>query len=114
VAPWYAQADVVIAPLRSGSGTRIKILEAFAHRRPVVTTTKGLEGIAAHDGTHVRVADSAEQLAAALIELEPGDRSASLIEAAWGLVSRTYNADRVRESTAQLFARITGHGSAHA
>lgn len=54
---WYVQADIVIAPLRAGGGTRIKILEALAHRRPVVSTTIGAEGLSLHDETHLLIAD---------------------------------------------------------
>ena len=39
--PWYEAADAVIVPLRTGGGTRIKILEAISYRRPVVTTALG-------------------------------------------------------------------------
>jgi glycosyltransferase involved in cell wall biosynthesis len=49
--------DVCVAPIFSGSGTRVKILEAMAARRPVVSTSKGLEGIAATPGEQVIIAD---------------------------------------------------------
>ena len=44
IAPFYEEADLCIVPLRAGSGTRIKILEAFRFRRPVVSTVLGAEG----------------------------------------------------------------------
>ena len=44
--PELARADLVVVPLRMGSGTRLKILEAFAHRVPVVSTPLGAEGLA--------------------------------------------------------------------
>ena len=40
-----ARADLVVVPLRFGSGTRLKVLEAFAQRVPVVSTTLGAEGL---------------------------------------------------------------------
>lgn len=51
--PCYQQADAVIVPIRAGGGTRIKVLEAFSYQRPVVSTTIGVEGIAARAGEHV-------------------------------------------------------------
>jgi glycosyltransferase involved in cell wall biosynthesis len=60
-----AGADMVLVPLRSGSGTRLKILEAFAQRVPVVSTTIGAEGLGAVDGTHLLIADTPAELAAA-------------------------------------------------
>jgi glycosyltransferase involved in cell wall biosynthesis len=52
-----AAARVVVVPLLSGSGTRFKILEAWAGRRPVVSTTIGAEGLGARDGRELLVAD---------------------------------------------------------
>jgi len=60
----YARADVVVAPLASGSGTRIKLLEAFAHQVPVVTTPVGMAGLDVRPGTEVLVADTPDGLAA--------------------------------------------------
>ena len=57
VRPYVARAAVVVAPLRAGSGTRLKILEALAMAKPVVTTTIGCEGLGVADGEHVLVAD---------------------------------------------------------
>jgi polysaccharide biosynthesis protein PslH len=58
-----ARADVVIVPLRYGSGTRLKILEAFAHRIPVVSTSLGAEGLGAQDDVHLLLAETADGLA---------------------------------------------------
>jgi len=49
-----------------GGGTRLKILEAFAARVPVVSTAIGIEGITAEDGVHYLRAESAADFAAAL------------------------------------------------
>ena len=62
-------AWVVVAPLRAGSGMRVKILEAFLWAKPVVTTSVGIEGIAAAPGEHVRIGDTPETFAAHTIEL---------------------------------------------
>ena len=43
--PELARADIAVVPIRYGSGTRLKILESFAHRVPVVSTTVGAEGL---------------------------------------------------------------------
>lgn len=67
--PWFEQAGVVIVPVRVGGGMRVRILEAFARAMPVVTTTIGLEGIEAHHGEHILVADEATKFADAVIQL---------------------------------------------
>jgi glycosyltransferase involved in cell wall biosynthesis len=67
--PELARADLVVVPLRYGSGTRVKILEAAAHRIPVVSTTLGAEGLGFEDGQHLLVADDAEGFASACVRL---------------------------------------------
>lgn len=59
----YADAHAVVVPIRAGGGTRIKILEAFAFGRPVVTTTVGMEGIDATPDQHLLKADTAAEFA---------------------------------------------------
>jgi glycosyltransferase involved in cell wall biosynthesis len=69
VRPYIARAAVVIAPLRVGSGTRLKILEALAMGKPVVTTTIGCEGLSVIDGEHLMVADDPQPFAEAVARL---------------------------------------------
>jgi hypothetical protein len=64
-----AKGDVVVVPMRFASGTRIKILEAFAHRIPVVTTAIGCEGLDVTDRRHLLVGDDPDTLAARCVEL---------------------------------------------
>ncbi len=67
--PFYEQAGAVVAPLTMGSGTRIKVLEAFAHQVPVVTTPVGVAGLAVRPREHVLVADTPEELAVAAADV---------------------------------------------
>lgn len=67
--PELAAADVVAVPIRFGSGTRVKILEAFAHGIPVVSTRLGAEGLHAVDGRELLLADTAEDFARAVARL---------------------------------------------
>ena len=57
------RTDLVVAPIRFGGGTRIKILEAFAHRIPVVSSSFGAYGLDVVDGRHLLLADTAESFA---------------------------------------------------
>lgn len=61
-----ARARVCVVPLRSGSGTRFKILEAWAAGRAVVSTTLGAEGLGARPGEHLLIADDAASFATAI------------------------------------------------
>lgn len=69
VLPWYREAAVAVVPLRSGGGTRLKILEAMAAGVPVVSTSVGAEGLDLVPGEHLLIADGAEPLAAAVQRL---------------------------------------------
>jgi glycosyltransferase involved in cell wall biosynthesis len=64
-----APAKVAVVPLLSGSGTRFKILEAWAAGVPVVSTTLGAEGLDAIPGVHLLIADNAEDFAGAVTHL---------------------------------------------
>jgi len=64
-----AQARIVVAPLRAGSGTRIKILEAWAAARPVIATPLAAEGLAVSNGINIALAAGAGEFAAEIIRL---------------------------------------------
>jgi polysaccharide biosynthesis protein PslH len=66
---YVAQADVSVIPLRVGSGTRIKAFEAMAMGRPVVSTRVGIEGLDVDAGEHFLAADTAQDFAAAILQL---------------------------------------------
>lgn len=67
--PLMRRCAVLVVPVLSGSGMRVKILEAFARGIPVVSTSVGVEGIDARDGQHLLVADSPEAFAGAVVRL---------------------------------------------
>jgi glycosyltransferase involved in cell wall biosynthesis len=76
VEPYIESAAVVLAPVRTGGGMRMKVLQALAAGKAVVTTPRGAEGFDCFDERPpLRVADSAEELAAAAAELL-GDEAA--------------------------------------
>jgi glycosyltransferase involved in cell wall biosynthesis len=64
-----AASTVALAPLWSGGGTRLKILEAMALGTPVVTTSKGAEGLEAEPGKHLFVVDDPAEFAQAVIQI---------------------------------------------
>ena len=64
-----ARSKIAIVPLLSGSGTRFKILEAWAAGRPVVSTSIGAEGLNAQAGEHLLIADNPSDFAAAIARL---------------------------------------------
>ncbi|BAN03848.1 PqqD family peptide modification chaperone [Ilumatobacter coccineus] len=92
-----------VAPILSGSGTRIKILESWAHGVPVVTTSLGVEGLDARDGVHVLVADDAASFAVRIVDLldDPAMR-ASLSRSGLELVADRYAKPHVATAAREL------------
>jgi sugar transferase (PEP-CTERM/EpsH1 system associated) len=69
VRPYLAKAAVAVVPLRIGGGTRLKVIEALAMGKAVVSTTLGCEGLDVRHGEHVLLADSANAFAASVARL---------------------------------------------
>lgn len=76
---YLSQSNVVVIPLRIGHGTRLKVLEAMAAGRPVVSTSIGAEGLDAQAGKHLLLADNPIQFAADVMEILTNPRLAESI-----------------------------------
>jgi polysaccharide biosynthesis protein PslH len=79
VRAFVSNARVCVVPLRVGSGSRLKVLEAWAGNRPVVGTTVGLAGLTVEDGRNALVADRAEDLAEAVVRVIRDDALAQAL-----------------------------------
>ena len=96
VAGEYADADAVIVPVRAGGGTRIKVLEAFAYRRPLITTSAGLEGIEALPEEHCLIADTPGEFATQCLRLMRNpELGREVAERAYALVTSRYSPEVV-------------------
>jgi glycosyltransferase involved in cell wall biosynthesis len=110
--PLYSLADAAVVPLRTGGGTRIKILEAFAHGVPVVSTRIGAEGITVTDGQHLLLADDAEGFARACLRVkESQELACGLAMRASALLHERYVPARIVDAVSALYAGIEGHNS---
>jgi sugar transferase (PEP-CTERM/EpsH1 system associated) len=81
VRPYLADAAVYVVPLRIGGGTRLKIFEAMAAGRAVVSTSIGAEGLPTEDGRHLVLADTPEAFANAVLRLLRDEPARAAIEA---------------------------------
>lgn len=98
VTPYYERADIVIVPVRFGSGTRIKILEAMSLGRPVVSTPVGAEGLDLEPEKDLLIADTAAEFAEACIELcRNEEKWRSLVENGRCRIAALYDRARVQE-----------------
>lgn len=104
-APFLAASRVVVVPLRIGTGSRLKALEAWASGRPVVGTTVGLGGLAYEPGREVLVADDAAGFASAVVQLlEPGPHASAVAAAGRATVETRYGWARIGEKYADALA----------
>lgn len=102
-----AQAQVVIAPVLAASGTRLRILEAWAAGRPVVTTTAGASGLSYANGEELMAVDDPTAQAEAIASLLHNPvRYERMRESALRRV-REYDWDAVAEATLAAYARLS-------
>lgn len=88
----YTRARVVIAPIYRGAGIRIKILEALAYGKPVVTTAMGAEGLLINNHEHALVVQSDEDFAGSIVTLlQDSELCKRLGTRGFQLVEKQYN-----------------------
>ena len=106
ISTWSA----MIVPLRIGGGTRIKILEAFSRKCPIVSTSIGAYGIDVTDSLNILLADEAESFASACMRLvrEP-DVAERLTAEGWQLFCNKYSWDRIGEHVGRAVNACMGY-----
>jgi glycosyltransferase involved in cell wall biosynthesis len=103
IRPFLAQASVVIVPLRIGGGTRLKIFEAIAMGKSVVSTTIGAEGLPLVNGINFICADEPQMFADEVVALlRDPERRRRIGNAGQQLVEQHYSWNRVAEDFAAL------------
>jgi len=106
---YYRDADLAIAPLRAGGGTRIKVIEAAAHGVPLVTTSFGVEGTTFQDQVDVLIADNEISfIRACLLLAKDGSLSERLRLRARAKVKRDYSAAHWATRVMRLVLRPAG------
>jgi polysaccharide biosynthesis protein PslH len=92
VRSYIASSTISLAPILEGGGTRLKILEAMALHTPVVSTSKGAEGLDVEPGRHLLIADTPAEFATAVLSLlNDPDAAQRLAANAYELVSTRYD-----------------------
>jgi glycosyltransferase involved in cell wall biosynthesis len=103
VRPYIESAAVYVVPLRIGGGTRLKIFEAMAMGKAVVSTTIGAEGLPVSNGVELLLADSTQGFARAVIRLlTDRDFATELGRRAAARVRKEFGWDKVAESFAAI------------
>jgi sugar transferase (PEP-CTERM/EpsH1 system associated) len=102
-----AQASAVVVPLRAGAGTRLKILEAMAMSRPVISTTLGAEGLDVVHGSNILLADTPDDFADAVESvLTSSDTAERLGDAGRRLAVDRYDWQRCLRPLESLYERL--------
>ena len=105
VIPYYQESLVTVVPLRAGGGTRLKIMEAMALGRPVVSTKLGCEGLAVTHGENILIADNADDFAAQTIRLlNDGRLRQRLIANGRRLVETLYDWRAITQQLLQVYS----------
>jgi glycosyltransferase involved in cell wall biosynthesis len=103
VRPYMEGAAAYVVPIRVGGGTRLKIYEAMAMEQPIVSTTVGAEGLPVRDGSHLLLADTPREFAAAVVRvLTDKSLAAALGASAARLVREEFGWERVAASFAEI------------
>jgi polysaccharide biosynthesis protein PslH len=111
IRPSLHRAAVVVVPVRTGGGTRLKVVESLAMGKATVCTSLGCEGLAVRDGEHLLIVDDAQFFAARVLELfDDPERRAALGEAGRRLVEREYSWVLGAERLEALYDRIVATG----
>ena len=114
VRPAYQRATLVIAPLVASAGTNVKILEAMAMGKAIVSSEAGIHGLELERGTDVVVTDSAEAMAAAITRLLENPAERAVIEAhARQTVERVYGWDAIAREQKKLYESLLQLPSPH-
>lgn len=104
-----ARAAVCVVPLRIGSGTRLKILEAAAMGKPVVSTRMGAEGLEFVDGEEIVLADEPQDFARAVADLlSDRSRRRALGRAARRRVEEQYSSPVLRSAVRRALTEVSG------
>jgi polysaccharide biosynthesis protein PslH len=107
IRPYLAAASVVIVPLLQGGGTRLKILEAFAAGRSVVSTTKGAEGLNVQHGAQLLIGNSVEELVARVCQVwENPALNQKLVQTAWEFVQQNYAWGAIAQKVEQAMQEL--------
>jgi glycosyltransferase involved in cell wall biosynthesis len=119
VRPYMERAPVYIVPLRVGGGTRLKIYEAMAMEKAIVSTRVGAEGLPVADGVELVLADAPEDFAAAVVRLmRDGDAARELGARAGRMVREKFGwagvASRFTELCERAVRARTARGDASA
>ncbi len=102
---WYRSARVVCCPIYHGSGTRVKIIEAAAHAKAIISTRLGAEGLEFEEGREIMLRDTPRAMADACVQLlQSADSAQHLGRAAQARAAQLYEHGAIVQRLARIFS----------
>ena len=107
IRPLFDEAEIFICPMRDGGGTRLKILDAMAMEKPMVSTRLGCEGIAVEEGRHALLADDPTTFASGIVRLAvDAELRQRMAEEARRFVEAKFSWKVIGEKVASIYASL--------
>jgi glycosyltransferase involved in cell wall biosynthesis len=115
VRPYYAESFACVVPLRVAGGTRLKILESMAAGVPVISTSRGAEGLSARPGIEFLLADGAAEMCQCAVQLHRNpEKAATLAGAGRRLVAERYDWPVLARKWMELLTGLAGRRASSA
>ena len=112
--PYYDSSSIFVCPLKSGSGTRLKILEAMARKKAVISTSIGAEGLEIEHENNILIADEEKQFASLIIDLiKHPSKISELAENGYLLVKENYDWKKITKKIINLLSLENDKSDAH-
>ena len=109
IRPYVARSAVYVVPIRVGGGTRLKVLDALAQGKAIVSTSVGCEGINVTDGRNIRIEDNPVEFAKRTIELlKDADRRLALGQEARQLAVEEYSWEKIGKVLDGVYQKVGG------
>jgi glycosyltransferase involved in cell wall biosynthesis len=110
IRPYVDEAAVVVIPMRIGSGTRVKILDAMAMGKAIVSTSVGCEGLKVADGENILIADEPEDFVRKIILILTNDRLLQKISESALNLAKEYDWEHIYKIQEQVYQdALVGH-----
>ncbi len=106
IAPWLKAADLAVVPLLEGGGTRMKIIDYFAAKLPVISTSKGIEGIPVVNGEQALIIDDWDEMVQAVVRLRAESSLAAAIAGSGHQLAMGLDWKAIAASYIELFDKL--------
>ncbi len=106
MAPSLKAADLAVIPLREGGGTRMKIIECFAAGLPVISTSKGIEGIPVANGAQAIITDDWDAMCDAIVAVLRDRELRERLSAAGRAVAQQLDWRAIGRRYVELYAAV--------